>query len=175
MEDMVAFNQYYFENSSCLRRQRIIAIAIFSTIYLGIGVVQTLVRDSVIPLLVWMVVAVVFSLWYYRASKKVNPKRIARLYSEEKNKGTFCEHKLKILPEGIRETTDVGEQMITFAGIERIETTDTHAFIFIGTMQAHVIPRNRVLEGDLDEFISVLMREMAASSEANQHSNSPLV
>jgi len=162
MEDLVAFNQYFVATSPFLRRHRLIVIAVISSIYIILEGVQALARDSITPLLLWSGIAVVFGVLYYRASLKVSPKHIARLYSSEKNNGIFCEHELAILPEGIHEKTDVNEQLSAFSEIERIEITDTHVFIFIGTMQAHVIPKNKVLEGDLDAFVSALRGKMDA-------------
>ena len=134
MEDLVAFNQYFVATSPFLRRHRLIVIAVISSIYIILEGVSTSQRlNHSIVVMVWYRSS--FGVLYYRASLKVSPKHIARLYSSEKNNGIFCEHELAILPEGIDEKTDVNEQLSAFSEIERIEITDIHVFIFIGTMQ----------------------------------------
>ncbi|MBI2844295.1 MAG: YcxB family protein [Armatimonadetes bacterium] len=156
LDDIVAFNQFVVDTSKEMRRQRRSWLIAIFAIYVTIGCLQAMFRHSFAPILYWLLFSAVFTAWYYRASRRVNRKRIKRLYSEGKNKGDLCEHELELLPDGICERTSVGEQKATFAGIERIVTNDTHAFIFIGSLLAHVIPRSKIAEGDLDALIAAL-------------------
>jgi hypothetical protein len=78
------------------------------------------------------------------------------MYKEGQNKGFLCEHTLEIGEKFLTEKTDQGEQSCLFSCIERICLTDEYAFIYLGTIAAHVVPIKRVFEGDFNEFIKEL-------------------
>ena len=70
------------------------------------------------------------------------------------NKGTLGEHELEIDDNGLVERTEVTETRQSWHGVERIVETDEHAFIYVSSMMAHVIPKHSVIAGDPNEFIA---------------------
>ena len=78
------------------------------------------------------------------------------LYPVSDNKGLLCEHSLELTEIGITEVSPVGQQNTSFAGIHRVVNTPSHAYIFIGSNMAHVISRKKILEGDINTFITQL-------------------
>jgi len=80
-------------------------------------------------------------------------KQFDGLYEEQDSKGSICEHVVQISEEGIFEKTDVNERKDKWFGVQRIAVENDYAFIYVGANQAHIIPRKRIIEGNLDEFI----------------------
>ena len=81
--------------------------------------------------------------------------RIARrLYNEAKQPGLLGLHELEISKEGIVEKTEFNESRQSWRGVEKIVPTETHLFIFISSISAHVIPRHEVNVGELEQFIA---------------------
>ena len=162
LDDLVALHQFFIDTSSLVRKRRIATTSTFAVIFVVLGLLRWRTENSVFPLFYFGIFAIVFTTWYWHASRKVKTKRVAKLYAQEKNKGTLCEHELEIVPDGIIERTAVGEQKTAFAGIDRIESTRTHSFVFIGTLLAHVVPHAKVLEGDVDSFMKALRHKWGA-------------
>lgn len=68
-------------------------------------------------------------------------------------KGMICDHELEITEEAIIERTEYSETKSFWNVIERIEENENFAFIYIMTNAAHVIPKDRILDGDYHVFI----------------------
>ena len=77
-----------------------------------------------------------------------------RLYKEGTNKGVFGQHEIEIDDDGLVERTEVNETRQSWHGVERIAETDEHAFIYISSVMAHIIPKQSVTAGDPDTFIA---------------------
>lgn len=164
LDDLVAFHQFYIDTSPVVRKRRLTSVISFGVIFIALGLLRWQLENSIVPLVYFVVFAIVFTTWYWHASRKVKPKRVAKLYAKERNRGMFCQHELEILPDGLLERTPVGEQKTQFQGIDRIESTATHSFVFIGTFLAHVVPHAKVTEGDVDSFIATLKEKWSAQS-----------
>jgi hypothetical protein len=106
---------------------------------------------------------VMFPRWFYRA----NQNNTRRLYQEGRNPSVLGRHTLELGPQGLRDRSEGGEELTAWSSVERVAVTDTHAFVYIGSVNAHPIPRARIVEGDLDAFVTEL-RERAAGGSAGQ-------
>lgn len=153
MADLVAFNQYYLDNSEFEKVRRRKGITIVCGIYVILGSLHSLARQSFAPIVIWSLLALLYSLWYSRASRRASPRKVQKLYGADKNRSVLCQHEIELVDDGIVERTPFGEHKTTFPGIERVIRTETHGFIFIGTMNAHVIPKARVIKGEYDAFM----------------------
>lgn len=164
MPDLVVFNQYHLDHSEFVKSRRRKGIVLVCGIYGILGALHSLAKRSFVPIVIWSLLALLYSLWYSRATRRASPKRIQKLYGADKNKSVLCQHELELVADGIVERTPFGEHKTTFPGIEKVVQIDTHGFIFIGTMNAHVIPRERVTDGDFD----TLMRTITERWESQQ-------
>lgn len=162
LDDLVAFHQFYIDTSSLLWKRRLTFVVSFGLIFLALGLLRWQLENSVFPLVYFGLFGVVSTTWYWHDSRKVKPKCVAKLYAPERNKGTLCQHELEIITDGLVERTPVGEQKTQFQGIDRIESTPTHSFVFIGTLLAYVIPHAKVTEGDVDSFMTTLKQRWKA-------------
>jgi|GEM_PF-4947916 len=104
---------------------------------------------------------------------KFSQKLIQREVSKSKYAGMLCgQYDIELVPDGIRETTPNGAISFTkFTQINCIEVTSTHVYIYIYSaaddLNAYVIPKAKVFEGDLDAFIADL-KDNIQSSRNNQ-------
>lgn len=156
LDDVQAFCQYYVRSSPVVQRQRMAFALCFATLLLFL-VLHLVRRDgSSIPLAMVAVIGLVFLFAFWKYFGTVSLKRLAEFYPIGENQGLLCGHSLELTDTGITETSPVGQQHTAFTGICRVVSTPSHAFIFIGSNMAHVIPRRRMLEGNVDEFIARL-------------------
>lgn len=80
--------------------------------------------------------------------------RVKRCYGNGAHPGLVGPHKMTVSDRGILEESNVGEHRVNWDGIIKVETSDTHTFIYIGAIHAHVIPRASVMEGNYDTFVA---------------------
>jgi hypothetical protein len=162
MEDVLAFNQYFYRHSSTVRRSKLMILIGVPIILMALATYHG-IRDHSwgppITMLILCPILVGFLRWSFERNIK---KTTLRIYRERPTKGLIGEHVLGIDDTGVTESTVFGEQLTRWEGVERIVTTDDHAFIFVGAIMAHVVPRATVTEGDFDEFISTSTKKWQA-------------
>lgn len=95
------------------------------------------------------IVFIMFPRWYRNASMK----QARRLYSEGTNKNILGRQILDLDNDGLVIRSESGEEHTNWSAVERIETTPDYAFVYIGAISAHVIPRAKVVEGNFAEFV----------------------
>ena len=84
-------------------------------------------------------------------------KRNARkTYAGSQGKGILGEHTILIDPEGVTERSVVGESRTAWSGVERVDDDNQNIYLFVGPVQAHVIPK-RAFENsdDADAFLQM--------------------
>lgn len=160
ISDIVAFNQFHLDTSPLVRKQRIKMLIFAAFVYGSVALLMGSGKHSIYNMSVFVIVYACFLFWYLRFGRKVSLKRIKQIYASGKNTGTFGEHELELLPNGIREVTSANEHITKFEGIERVEATETHVFVFFSSLSAYVIPKAKVTEGDLNTFVDALKQRV---------------
>jgi hypothetical protein len=79
-----------------------------------------------------------------------------KLNSAENNKGALGEQEIEVIADGLIARTPYHETKLAWAGLDGIESTSEHTFLFTGAMSALIIPHNRLLEGDYRAFMTEL-------------------
>ncbi|HEV58820.1 MAG TPA: YcxB family protein [Phycisphaerales bacterium] len=156
ISDLVAFNQYYMAHSGVIKARRHKTVGFMFTVFCGLGGLISIQERSVVPLLICTGIACAWSAWFLMRSGKLSVKQIARLYDPQKDKGTLCRHELEVGEDGLIHRTPVSASRMRFQGITEVVRTNGHAFIFVGSMSGHVIPRSRIIEGDFEAFMQAL-------------------
>lgn len=164
LDDMVAFNKYHFANSPSSRRARAMTIWGFAaTLVLMMGIMSA-IEGTYFHVICGTIIAaayIPYARWRYQVSLR---KTVERLYMEGVSKGSPRSHTIRILDDGILETTAVGDYKTLWAGVERVVQDSGYIYIYVGPVQAHVIPVNRIEAGDLPAFVSRLNQEMRKRS-----------
>ena len=99
-----------------------------------------------------------------RRYNKIRNKTIAKLFSEGENKRLFCEHELEVVDDGVIERTPYSETKMAWGTIERIEATSDYTYLYLGAVNAYIIPNKRVPAVDLAAF----MHELKANYTPDQ-------
>lgn len=153
IDDLIAFNKYHYANSSTFQKQKkrdtiILPIIIFVLLITLYALIQ-----SWEILLFGLIFLSLYIFFILRAYKSGIYKNVKKIIEEQDTKGTIGKHILKINEDGLTEITEVNERKDKWSGVQKIVVDNDHAFIYVGTLQAHVIPKGRIIEGNFDEFI----------------------
>ncbi|MDR0902971.1 MAG: YcxB family protein [Opitutaceae bacterium] len=159
-EDLVAFNLYHWKNTPVLRRRRLLAVCILSSIapfvtayglYSELGGGSTWADAFVLHIPALLVsMAIPFLLrWSFR-HKIRNTVRI--FLKGGKNRMVIGPRNYIITNENITESTEISRQTLDWAGVEKIASDGNYIYIYNTTASAHVIPRQSITNGaDFDE------------------------
>jgi hypothetical protein len=85
-----------------------------------------------------------------------------RVVLHEKNNRFLCEHTLEITNTELIESTDVGTSTIRLDAIDSISSKDGYTIVYLSSNTAHVIPEERVIEGNVLQFLACLREKVAA-------------
>ena len=152
-QDLVAFNEQQLKNSrrlqKTLRRHQatipafMILIALFLLLYAQNTLAAIFVAVSGAA---WGVLAPFYLRWSIR-------RQFRQMYSEEEKAAVLGNYRLRTEPDALVEITAQGETRVKWDDILRIECTNNHAFVFVETNTALIIPRVTVKSGNLLEFV----------------------
>jgi len=70
-----------------------------------------------------------------------------------KGKGVFGKHTLSITDEGLLEETEVNTSLQKWNGILKTAQTKRYYYIHASENAAHLVPKSRLLEGDIQQLI----------------------
>ena len=164
--DLVAFNRYHCAHSPAVKRTKFTWMALASALFLGGSLIipSTEELSRVVIVAAAVACAVLFSVFFnYRFAASLD-RQARRLYEEGTNKGMVGQHELEIDDHGLVERTAVNETRQSWHGVERITETEEHAFIYISSIMAHVIPKRSVTVGDPDTFIARARKSWLAAN-----------
>lgn len=175
MEDLVAFNRHYVARTSFLLALKIVVMAVGSLVIVGRALSH--ITDTSDPTRIavglgigWGVgftMAAVYCVIIHYLFRWLADSTVRFMYRAGKNKGVLGLHEIEIDPQGLTERTDVNDSKYTWHGVETIAETDDYLFIYITTMTAHIIPKHRVIHGDLPTFTARTKEYWLAAHSTN--------
>lgn len=142
-DDFVAFNVHFLTASPAGRKMRSsFRVQATLTALLSGAVIALIEKDplpgtivaGVLAPLVWLLAPLI---WKHGARRNLN--RIASRFGL----GTPGRHRLVIDDVGLRECTPSSETLVPWSGIQRIDESREHAFVFFGPTQALVLPKSQ--------------------------------
>jgi YcxB-like protein len=153
LDDLVGFNKFHFRASLRFWRWVVIIVGLMVIVSLGLKrdwslEAQNLLGSIVVGCLVFIVLSK-GPVW--NGLIKI---QVKRLYGKGAHPGLIGPHKITVSDQGVVEESEVGNHRVNWKGIVKVESSDTHAYIYIGAVQAHVIPKASVIEGDYDAFVA---------------------
>ena len=169
-EDLYAFQRRALQRSPIARRSRrnlyigVFVALVILTIVPAIGSDGFVISRVSIGFLV-IPIAVVASLTWL-IEKPMTHKAIRQIVQQEKpEKGQLGRHTVKLEESAVAESTAVGEQRISWAGIDRIEHDPDYIYIYTTPMAAVVIPRRAFASpADAEEFHNLATARRNAAS-----------
>lgn len=162
-QDLIAFNEHQINESApmqkVMRRHQsvvpglIVAMSLLmffyfkdipSAIYIGIiGVC-------------WGLGIPAFFKWSWR-------RQVRAMYTEEEKTCVLGRYTLRVEPEALVEISASGESRIAWEQVLRVEVTKHHAFVFVSSTSALIVPRKTLSKGDLHAFIKDADERIAAT------------
>lgn len=79
-----------------------------------------------------------------------------RLHATDGWEGILGIHELELTETAIIERHAHGVEMTDLSGVNKVESTESHTFVYVGLSRAHVIPRKDVAECDYLCFVEAL-------------------
>lgn len=156
LEDVVAFNRYHIDNSPAMRRTKFLLMwGVGAGIFAAISALAVL-RNSVIVFVYGVLGTTFYILLFRRSWIRSHEKQVRRLYNEGTNKRILGTRELELVEDRLLEVSETGRQETVLSVVERIAMTDAHVFIYIASVIAHVLPRSKVIEGNLEEFVDAV-------------------
>lgn len=156
IDDLVAFSRHHYARSPAVKWSIIRSLVLWSLVFIFISLKFPTTDDLSISTRVafGILYAALFCLIVSLLRRPITDRLVRRMFREGDNKGIICQHELEIDDQGIVERTEVGEARQSWRAVERIEESDDHAFIYVSSMMAHVIPKRAVETGDVQAFLS---------------------
>lgn len=155
---IAAFTLHLYDTQPAYRRsvrKTQLWVALFTVAYI---VAMALLGASVAFLIT---MAIIFSLYIlfidWRHRKRI-VKNTMRLYEDGKNITVFGRHSYRLDRETFVDETPNGQSPIKLRAVERVDTTDSATYVLISALAAFVIPKETVISGDYDTFVSELTR-----------------
>ncbi|PFG16231.1 YcxB-like protein [Propionicimonas paludicola] len=161
-EDFVAFSIYGALSAPAVqKRSARLRIGASAAMFVGLGLAAGLQDGWLYGLVAGLIAAAVFwliwpPLWAW--STKRNVMRLA----ESGGLGKPGPCRIWIDQYGVHDATPDGTSTVSWRGIDRVEETPSHAFIFVGPIQAYVIPK-RIGGSAVADFLAAVRAGLATA------------
>jgi len=170
-DDYVTLNLQFAKTSPFMRRRALVSRA--STAFLLFSLVFVLLlvigRDLVSGLLAASASATVgWLIWPWSWKRQIRKVSLSAL--KDSAEDLCLQHRLAIEPDGLREQTDKNDTLTRWAGIQSIEQTVDHAFIYVGPMLGFVVPK-RGQRDQVEAFIAELSARRGEFDTSDRSSN----
>lgn len=153
MDDALEFNKHHYRYSDTVKKQKvnlmvkapIFILLVILFIYQLTGEIKVLIYGTIFCGLLIYFTHRQFTTGILKTAKK--------MLEEGGMSGFVCDHELEINEEWIFEKTQYNETKTFWNQETNIAENENFAFIYIQSAQAHVIPKERILNGNYEEFI----------------------
>lgn len=155
IDDLIAYNLYGATSVAAAKKQRdafrvSLTVLVFLALTAMIAMDGTLLEGALVGLAgaatIWFVWPPV---WVWATRRHV------MRHAKAGSLGIAGPCRIWLDQSGVHDATPNGTSSVTWAGIDRVEETATHAFIFVGPLQAYVIPK-RIGESAVAQFLTVV-------------------
>lgn len=165
--DVETFSLYSLMRSPLAKRNLRagqISFAFMMLVMFSFMTVPTLGAEGlVVPMLLAVAAAVLHPVFYAYSIRAM----VRRNYSVGKNRTVLGRHRLKLLESELREESEASSHSIRYDAIERVDESDSHVFIYVTVVSAHVLPKNAVSSGEVASFVASLRERMEQTSETS--------
>lgn len=158
-DDYIAFNMHHLETSPTVRKTLLIQQYGVAVLFLIIPYFFS--RISGTPMLLsYIVYGAIFLAWilyYPKYFIAVTKRRILKMIDESDNSSIYGMQSITLTDTGVEQESNTGESKTSWNGIERIDETKEYIYIYIGAMNAYLVP-NRAFDDDAQraEFLRIL-------------------
>jgi YcxB-like protein len=161
--DVLAFLDHHSEHSAAareIRRRQTYGYAILLAI---LGLVLWFFGETAL-VIAFLVLGPVWVAWWPARARRLARKQAAALYREGPNPMFDGPHVLRLDEGGIVAIAPGAESRLPFTSVQRVVDTPDYLFVYVGAIQAFVVPRRRVARGDVRAFAEQLRRRLTQRS-----------
>ena len=155
-DDLFAFQWRAVKRSAPVKRSKRKAYAILFIALLLVSILPSIGPDGFdIMRANFAFLAISFSIvavltWFF--DRGLTIRAINELIDKEKpGKGLLGKHKIIMNEKEVIESTDVGQSRTSWIGVDRVEQSDEHIFIYTTPHAAHLIPKRSFASGSAAE------------------------
>ncbi len=156
VDDYVAFSLFTIVRSPSCRRRVLLSGLIIPVIMFAIVFGLSISSGDWVSICVAAVIFGSISLWGFGGNRRRVEKVNRRLLKEGANKSLLGRHELEIDKSGLAVRAPLSERKIMWGAVERIALTPDYCFVYIGAIEALIVPRRNILPEDFES----LMREI---------------
>jgi hypothetical protein len=160
-EDLLAFSEYHLAHSPSDREVRRRQTYGYAGLFAVFGLIFTLFGEAALAIAFLVLGPLWIAYWPWRV-KQIQRKQMLARYREGKNPTLEGPVVLGLDDEGLTCVNATSQSRMSFAAVQRVADTPDHFFVYLGAVQAMVIPRRRVSRGDADIFVQELRRRVGS-------------
>lgn len=152
LEDLAKFNLYVAGQSKIQKRIEFGIKGVFGIVL--VGIIYFITQGKPLYFLLFGVPGILYYIAEVSKSDQTLETKLMKKFLKNKyGPGTLCLHQLMIDEAGVFESTEVNNSFTTWDGVRKIERNEEYLFIFINSIQAHVIPISAFISKDMaDSF-----------------------
>jgi YcxB-like protein len=157
--DLHAFLDHHMQHSEAardIRRRQTYGYAFLFAIF---GLVFWFFGEAAVAI-AFLVLGPVWVAWWPARARRIYRKRALALYREGQSPMLEGSHVLRLDDAGLVTTTPAAEARIPLTSVQRIVDTPEYVFIYVGAMRALIVPRRRVVRGDVNMFVQELQKRV---------------
>ena len=163
-DDWAAFGEYHARHSPDFQRVKNRATLNGVLLAVLVGVTLWIYANATVALIMAICIAA-GSAWY--APRQLVAHARAHMAAKERAclRGS---HFMEALPAGLRSRCDFADSTIAWAGIrDAIETPD-HVFLMFDELQGYVVPKQRIVAGDVGGFLLEVAKFRATQQQPDR-------
>ena len=159
--DLLAFLDYHMQHSEAARDIRRRQTYGYAFLFVIFGLVFWFFGEAALAI-AFLVLGPVWIAWWPARSRQIYRKQALKMYREGQNPLFEGPHVLKLDDAGLVATTPKAEARFALTSVQRVVDTREYVFIYLGAMQAFIVPRRQVSRGDVTAFAAQLQRLIGA-------------
>ena len=162
-QDYIEYNVFHQQNSKVCRKS--MQMIRFSKPIIFLILAYPISRLSSLPFWWWatvlIIISVVMIIKYPKRYNKIIAKKVGQMLDEGNNVGLLGNRTIEITETAIISEGQAEERKTKWEAVERIYETQDYLYVYIGSLQAHIIP-TRAFESKAkkDEFIQTIKKYM---------------
>jgi hypothetical protein len=165
-EDFVAFDEYHVGQRPKRWIFLYLGVIILGVVVASIPVVLLFKEAGIGIVLIIQVTGILTGLMYYLNRQRIATWAVRRQLRQGKNARFLELRKLAISVDGISASSTDSAGMTMWTGVEKIGVTKEHAFFYLSTAQALVLPRRAFAnDHEFTDFVETAQRYFEAANK----------
>ncbi len=156
LEDLVAFTRYHNQQSPTMQKIKINALVVWGFVFFWICLIRfqpLRLEVTVTSVAIALVGASIYCIGYSWMFGSNIAYAAKEMYQETQSVGMTGSFELEIDHEKISERREGGGSYQEWRTVLTIVETENHVFLYISSVQAHIIPKHGIQAGMLDQFV----------------------